>query len=649
MLNKRILIFLLSLSVMFTTYAQSSLEHKVDSLTSIIEGSTDTTKVNAYYQLGRQYVLNDSFAKGISILEKGAEYSKYINFNLGTGKIYEYIGLANDINGDLQPALDAYEESRIYHLKVPNNDISLNLLDINIGIVYYFAGNFGKSLEYYLKAYEEAKRIGADDHVAKLVNNIAIIYRRFDQYDEALKFYKESVSIKQSQNDKDGEATTYQNIGVLFSYMDQIDSSIIYLDKARAIMVEIDASQKDLDYVDYALAEGYYNIDQYDKALELMSSFEKDDFASLNESVKINGKLVLADLYAKKNLNRKSIQLLNQIEEQVDNDDYQRELQQMHYFRAKSYLATKNYQKAAIDFQKASVLTDTINSEERQKLESEMQTKYSTLQKEQEIGKLTLEKEIDQLKLSQQRWTIGGLGLGLGLLSILGYSLFHQKKKIEVQNIAISKSAQEKDILLREIHHRVKNNLQVVSSLLGIQGRGIKDQKAKDAIQEGRNRVQSMSLIHQNLYKKDNLTGIEMRPYIIKLANNLINTYQVEAGNIKVITEVDEITLDVETVVPIGLIINELISNSLKYAFPNNRDGTIGIYLNESDSQLHLSVSDDGIGLNEDQIKTKTESFGHSLIRAFKNKLDAQISISGAQGTHVKLQINNYKKNQIKK
>ena len=152
--------------------------------------------------------------------------------------------------------------------------------------------------------------------------------------------------------------------------------------------------------------------------------------------------------------------------------------------------------------------SDTINSKERQKLESEMQTKYSTLQKEQEINQLTLEKEIDQLKLSQQKWTIGGLGLGLGVLSFLIYSLIQQKKKIQFQNIAISKSADEKDILLREIHHRVKNNLQVVSSLLGIQGRSVKDKKAKDAIQEGRARVQSMSLIHQNLYKKDNLTGI---------------------------------------------------------------------------------------------------------------------------------------------
>ena len=624
--------------------AQSPLAYKVDSLNSIIKESDDTIKVNAYYQLGRQYVLNDSFAKALSILEKGAIYSKSINFDIGTGKIYEYIGIANDINGELDPALAAYEQSRVYHLKVPNNDRSLNLLDINIGVAYYFAGNLGKSLEYYLKAYNEAKRIGADNHVAKLVNNIAIIYRRFEEYDEALKYYKESVRIKQKRNDRNGVATTYQNIGMLFSYMNKIDSSILYLDKSKKIMLEINAPQKDIDYLDYARAEGFYNINKFDEALSLMSAFEKTNFSTLSESVRLNGKIVLADLYAKKGNHQRSIKILSQVEEEAGSDDYQRELRQVHSFRASSYMAVNDFKKASLDFQKAATLRDSINSDERLKLESEMQTKYSTLQKEQEIEKLTFEKEIDRLRLSQQKWTIGGLGLGLALLSFLLSNLFKQKKKIEIQNLAISKSASEKDILLREIHHRVKNNLQVVSSLLGIQGRGIKDQKAKDAIQEGRNRVQSMSLIHQNLYKKDNLTGIEMAPYIDKLSNHLLDTYQIEAGEIKIETQVEDITLDVETVVPIGLIINELISNSLKYAFPEDANGVISIHLHESENQLQLSVSDNGIGLSENQLKTKTETFGHSLIRAFKTKLDADISIKSERGTLIELKIKNYKK-----
>lgn len=639
-----LLIFLFSCFVFILVYSQSPLQYKVDSLQEIIQNSDDTTRVNAYYQLGRNYVLSDSFAKAISILEKGAAYSISINFDMGTGKIYEYIGIANDINGELDPALEAYERARTYHLKVADNERSLNLLDINIGVAYYFAGNLGKSLEYYLKAYHDAKRIGADNHVAKLVNNIAIIYRRFNEYDEALKYYKESVEIKKKRNDRNGEATTYQNIGMLFSYMNKSDSAIVYLDMAKEIMIDIKVPQKDIDYLDYARAEAFYNTNQFDRSLKLMSVFEKDNFNTLSESVRLNGKLVLADLYAKKGNHKRSVTILNQVETEVGSDNYQRELRQVHSFRAKSYLALSDFRNASLDFQQAAILSDSINSNERQILESEMQTKYSTLQKEQEIEKLTLEQELDQLRLTQQKWTIGGLGIGLALLTLLIYNLFKQKSKIELQSKAIAKTAGEKDVLLREIHHRVKNNLQVISSLLNIQGRGIKDKKAKEAIQEGRNRVQSMSLIHQNLYKKDNLTGIEMKPYIGKLADHLLQTYHVEEGNIVVVSEVDDLTLDVETVVPIGLIINELISNSLKYAFPDDGSGVIKIELKEKERSLFLIVSDTGVGLNQEQLQVKTESFGHTLIKAFKNKLEADINIFGDDGTKVSMEIRNYKK-----
>lgn len=639
-----LLLFLSLIFVFQRATSQTSLTTTIDSLSLIISSSSDTTKANAYYELGRLYVKSDSFKSALEILELGANYSKSIDFNICTGKIFEFIGITHDIQGDLDASLLAYEEAREYHKKVPNNEESLNLIDINIGVAYYFAGNLGKALEFYLKAYEEAKRINQKDHIAKLVNNIAIIYRRSKKYEEALQYYKESLAIKRSTGDKDGEATTLQNTGFLFSHMDQIDSSLFYLDAAKKLMLEIGASQSDIDYVDYARAEGYYNIDDFEMALSLMKKFEENNFSSLEESIRLNGKIVLADLYAQNDQHRKSIAILNGVENEIGEDDYPRELQQLHEYRAKYNLILGNHKSAAQDFLQSSVLSDSINSKDRQQLESEMQTKYSTLQKEQQIEKLTLEKQFDDLKLSQQRIGLFVVSSGLLLLSFLFYRLFKQKNKIEVQSKVIAKSAEEKDILLREIHHRVKNNLQVVSSLLGIQGRGIKDQKAKNAIQEGRNRVHSMSLIHQNLYKKDNLTGIEMKPYIDKLSQHLLQTYQLESGIINIETEIDDITLDVETVVPIGLILNELMSNSLKYAFPNGQNGTITIHLKEKEAFLILTLADNGIGLDAEQLKTKTDSFGHSLIRAFKKKLDAEIKISGTPGTSVTIEIKNFKK-----
>lgn len=220
----------------------------------------------------------------------------------------------------------------------------------------------------------------------------------------------------------------------------------------------------------------------------------------------------------------------------------------------------------------------------------------------------------------------------------------NQNVEIENQNKIISAALDEKEILLKEIHHRVKNNLQIVSSLLGIQSRSIIDNKAKEAINEGRTRVHSMSLIHQDLYRKDNLTGVEMQNYLPKLASNLFDTYNIQGDHINLILDIDDIKLDVDTVIPIGLIVNELITNTLKYAFPGNRKGNLNISLTEINDTLLLIVVDDGIGLKQIQRETQEKSFGHSLIRAFKTKLDADIDISSLEGTSVSISIKKYKK-----
>ena len=230
---------------------------------------------------------------------------------------------------------------------------------------------------------------------------------------------------------------------------------------------------------------------------------------------------------------------------------------------------------------------------------------------------------------------LGATG-AIGLLGFFSYRLRNKNRRIQKQD-------QEKEVLLKEIHHRVKNNLQVISSLLGLQGLSIKDAKAKAAIQEGRSRVHSMSLIHQSLYKKDNLTGIEMKPYLQKLTADLIATYNYQDVEIQSVINSEDITLDVETVVPIGLIINELVTNSVKYAFEGRQKGVIKVELSEDNGLLRLVVSDNGIGLDNDQLKTKEDSYGHSLIRAFRDKLDAEIKVENQDGTKIDLIIKSYK------
>jgi two-component sensor histidine kinase len=222
--------------------------------------------------------------------------------------------------------------------------------------------------------------------------------------------------------------------------------------------------------------------------------------------------------------------------------------------------------------------------------------------------------------------------------------LFLSRKTIVKQQKQIAQSLEEKETLLREIHHRVKNNLQVISSLLRLQIRVTNDDKVKKALNEGQARIESMSLIHQSLYQKENLASIQMKSYLEKLTKSIFNTYRISNNDVQLHLEIEDFNLSIDTVVPIGLIINELITNSLKYAFASGKSGQIWVTLGKKNDTLFLQVKDSGIGFPKEVLeKEKSKSFGFTLIDAFTKKLDAELSIHNQKGAVVSLMIRNFK------
>ena len=217
-------------------------------------------------------------------------------------------------------------------------------------------------------------------------------------------------------------------------------------------------------------------------------------------------------------------------------------------------------------------------------------------------------------------------------------------KTLEKKNTIISESLSEKELLLREIHHRVKNNLQFISSLLRLQSDHVTDPTALDALQQGHDRVRSMALIHQDLYKEDNLTGVSTKSYFTKLITGLFKSSNIHDERVKFDLAIEDLNLDVDTIVPIGLITNELITNSLKYGFPDNREGDIHVEFKERDDTIHLIVSDNGIGMSSDQQVGLGSSFGYKLVSALVGQLEGEFSIKGDIGTSVNISIMKYKK-----
>jgi len=213
---------------------------------------------------------------------------------------------------------------------------------------------------------------------------------------------------------------------------------------------------------------------------------------------------------------------------------------------------------------------------------------------------------------------------------------------LEQKNATITKSLSEKELLLREIHHRVKNNLQFISSLLRLQSDHVDDPTALDALQQGHDRVRSMAIIHQNLYKEENLTGVNTKDYFIKLVTGLFKSNNIHDDRIQLELDISELNLDVDTIVPIGLITNELVTNSLKYAFPGNNKGTVSISLEEENERLILQVNDDGVGMNATQQDNLGDSFGYKLINALVGQLAGVILIGKEGGTSVNVSVKRY-------
>ncbi len=211
-----------------------------------------------------------------------------------------------------------------------------------------------------------------------------------------------------------------------------------------------------------------------------------------------------------------------------------------------------------------------------------------------------------------------------------------ERQKAEEQ---IKASLKEKEVLLKEIHHRVKNNLNVVSSLLELQADSIPEPHIGKLFEESQNRIYSMALIHEKLYRSQTIGQINLEDYIQDLANNLFDSYNVSEDCIQLHINVEPIFLNIETATPCGLIINELVSNSLKHAFLDEREGIVSINCHQqSDGQIHLVISDNGIGFPEALDFQDTESMGFQVVCTLIEQLEGTIELQRTPGTAFSIQ-----------
>jgi two-component sensor histidine kinase len=217
-----------------------------------------------------------------------------------------------------------------------------------------------------------------------------------------------------------------------------------------------------------------------------------------------------------------------------------------------------------------------------------------------------------------------------------------ERKKVEdalrQSQEKIKISLKEKEVLLKEIHHRVKNNLQIIYSLLNLQAANIQDVAARKAIRESQNRVKSMALIHESLYQSQNLARINMGEYVQRLVSHLYSSYHATASGIAIHVNIQDVFLDIDTAIPCGLLINELVSNSFKHAFPSPvsqasaAEGRIQVDLTQEGDQFVLVVADNGVGVPQDVDIMRVESLGLQLVAALTEQVRGTLDLRRGNG-----------------
>ena len=378
----------------------------------------------------------------------------------------------------------------------------------------------------------------------------------------------------------------------------------------------------------------YKNSGDYDKALENLQEpinyyHKNNTYGGYAEAMALEKKGEI--LYEKKDyaqaqqITLKSLQL-------VDNQPQSLELRvEITDLLRKIYDAQNNIPAAYQTQKQWRVLYDTLTNQNARKTVATLQTQFETVQKETQI------KELDEQNHAQQTQLIWAIsGLTVLLISLIGG--FYLYRKLNQNKLKVEEQSQQLTTLMKELHHRVKNNLAIVSSLLSMQSNRLEDKNAAKAVREGQMRVQAMSLIHQRLYKTDDVSTVNIKDYFTELAESLMQAYGYSSDDFELTIEVENPALDVDLAIPLGLIVNELITNSFKYAYEGIERPSLHIFL-KNDKNITLKIQDNGIGIDEKLVSQKSNSFGQKLIKGLSKQLKGTYKFENNRGTYFELHI----------
>ncbi len=632
-MKKILLIALIETALIAGSFAQN---RALDSLNFLLKQDlSDSLRGYVLDELSYNWFY-DNLDSSLFYAKKSVEVFKKINSDIGLTRAYTDLAVAYHYKNEWDSAEVNYIRAGDAHRTIENPLGEAGSLN-NLGVLFMDKGDLKTAADNYLASLRIKEKWNDSTGMVSGNTNLGVIFRKQGNYEKALEYYSKALSLALKLELKNKLPTLYINIGSMYNYMERYEDGLRFNKLGLEISKQINSSRYiGNSYVN--ISDSFLGLEKPDSSLSYINSavqIFRNNSDTVNLARALNSAATLQ--IKKENYNAA---LNHSREVQKLNLNHNLDLSVKNAFNLAIELSALNQNKLAYEkLLEAYSLKDSLLNESLNETISQLSAKYESEQKERKILELERDKIEADLNLSKSENTRNVILLVAALIlgvSLLLYRLYRVKVKSEA---AISKSLAEKETLLKEIHHRVKNNLQVVSSLLSMQSRFIKDEQALGAVNEGQTRVESMALIHQKLYQENNLSGVNVKEYIEDLAEVLRQSYTKDV-DVDFEYQIDDLTIDVDTIIPIGLILNELICNSLKHAFPNQEEGKINVRLQEHDGELQLEVSDNGVGSNRE---VKEKSFGTVLIESLAMKLKASVEVNGVDGTSSLLRIKKYK------
>ncbi len=549
--------------------------------------------------------------KALKLAREQSLFEITARLELTLGIYYTAVDIIDTAQIFLERALAKFET-----LDVPEKKAQLHQ---ELGWVYLLVPYYDKALEQNLQGLALYEQLGQNDQVARSNVDVAYVHLQMEDPQSAWPFLEKARGILETGNDSQALGDLYQRYISYYTFTKDTIKGLAIAAKAITVLETLE----DKSYLSGAyISRGIFASD-----FGQFAAAEKDFFAAKKYAVSsgyllhdIEANRELGNLYVKSGQYTEAIPYLQTIVDsyQKNGNNIIGDYLEMYESLAAAHAGLGNYEQAYYFQGLHETLEDSIYTMESNRNIRDMQTKYDT-------------DKTQALLLQRQKelyYSLGFLGLLVLLAGVLWWAYATKRK----QNGLLEKGNEEKAFLIKEIHHRVKNNLQVLSSLLSLQSDYIDDPNALDAVLEGRNRVQSMGLIHQKLYMGENLATVDMKSYVLDLTAHLLASFGMEE-RVQLQIESSVPAMDVDTAIPLGLIINELVTNSLKYAFPNNRKGKIDIQLwINAQKELCLKLTDDGNGVSAEVPQEQSTSFGTDLIKILSKKLKGIITVDHNKG-----------------